>query len=164
MPDRLLVPLTITSAVGAAVAGGVFFAFSAFVMKALHDLPPAQGLTAMQSINRAAPTAPFMLVLFGTALICVALGVVSLRHLDETVAVYRLVGGALYLVAVVLTVVYHVPRNDALATVDPAGVDAARKWLDYLSGWTAWNHVRSITSIAGAVAFTLAIRVGERVS
>jgi uncharacterized membrane protein len=31
--------------------GGIFFAFSAFVMKALDRLPPAQGIAAMQSIN-----------------------------------------------------------------------------------------------------------------
>ena len=50
--------------------GGVFFAFSAFVMQALARLPPAQGIAAMQSINVAAVTPPFMVALFGTALAC----------------------------------------------------------------------------------------------
>ena len=39
------------SALGCGLIAGVFFAFSAFVMKALALLPPAQGIAAMQSIN-----------------------------------------------------------------------------------------------------------------
>lgn len=34
--------------------GGVFFAFSTFVMDGLRRLPPAQGIAAMQSIMRRA--------------------------------------------------------------------------------------------------------------
>jgi uncharacterized membrane protein len=164
MPNRFLLPLTMISAGGAAVVGGVFFAFSTFVMQALRRLPPAQGLAAMQSVNRAAPAPLFMLALFGTALTCVALGVAALRETGEPAAVHRLVGSALYLVAVVLTIVYHIPRNNALDTVDPTGADAAQRWRAYLPGWTAWNHVRTIASLAGATALILAIRVGERMT
>ncbi len=52
--------LAAVAAVGAATIGGVFFAFSTFVMRALRDLEPRQGLTAMQAINRAAPNPLFM--------------------------------------------------------------------------------------------------------
>ena len=47
--------LTLVAAVGAGLVGGVFFAFSAFVMRALRGLPDEQGLAAMQAVNRAAP-------------------------------------------------------------------------------------------------------------
>ncbi len=51
MSDGLLHILTLISALGCGLVGGIFFAFSTFVMKALTRLPPAQGIAAMQSIN-----------------------------------------------------------------------------------------------------------------
>lgn len=150
--------LTVGAAVGTGVAAGVFFAFSTFVMKALGRLPGAQGLVAMQAINRAAPSAWFMTALFGTALVVVGLAIVALTSSGERYSVYLLIGGGLYLAAIVLTIVYHVPRNDALALVDPNAADATVQWTRYLSQWTAWNHVRTLTSVASAACFALALR------
>ena len=160
MMDGYLRILTVIAAVGAGVSGGVFFAFSTFVMKALGRLPAAEGISAMNAINKAAPAPLFMLALFGTGVVSIVLSAVALRHLDQRWAVYVLTGTALYLVCVVLTVVYHVPRNDALALVDPAGPGAAHAWAHYLSPWTAWNHVRTVTAMAGSTAFIIAIQAG----
>ena len=71
-----------------------------------------------------------------------------------------LAGGALYLVAVVLTVVFHVPRNEALAVVDPDSPDAVKAWTRYAAAWTAGNHVRTVTSIAAAAVLTVALAAG----
>ena len=49
MMDNLLFVLTLSSALGCGLIAGVFFAFSAFVMRALARLEPAQGMAAMQS-------------------------------------------------------------------------------------------------------------------
>jgi uncharacterized membrane protein len=152
--------LTVVAAVGAGLCAGVFFAFSAFVMRALDRLPDAQGIAAMQAINEAAPTPVFMIALFGTAVACVALVVVACTRLSEPHARYLLIGSALYLVSIVLTAVYHVPRNDALALVDPNSAGAASAWSHYVTGWTIWNHVRTVSALAGAVTLTLALRVG----
>lgn len=150
--------LTIIAAVGAGVSAGVFFTFSTFVMKALGRLPAAQAISAMNAINKAAPTPLFMLALFGTAAVCITLAVVALTHLDQRWAVYLLIGSALYLVSVVLTIAYHVPRNDALALVDPRSPGAAHAWAKYLQHWTAWNHVRTVTALAGTAVFILTLR------
>ena len=150
--------LTIIAAVGAGVSGGVFFAFSTFVMKALGRLPDAQAVTAMNAINKAAPTPLFMLALFGTGAVSVALSVVAFGHLDQSWAPFVLIGTALYLVCLVLTMAYHVPHNEALALVDPRSPGAARAWAQYLSPWTAWNHVRTVTALTGATAFILGLR------
>ena len=158
MIDDYARALTLAAAVGAGVAGGVFFAFSTFVMKALADLPPANGVAAMQSINRRAPSPWFMALLFGTAALCVALVVSAILRWDEASAPYQLAGGLIYLVAIVLTIAYHVPRNDALALVDPASDGAAAAWSRYLAEWVPWNHVRTLTTIASAVLFVLALR------
>lgn len=101
-----------------------------------------------------------MLALFGTGAAGIALSVVALRHLDQSWAGYLLVGAGLYLVCVVLTIAYHVPQNNALALVDPTGPAATTAWAHYLSRWTVWNHVRTISALGGATAFVLALRAG----
>ena len=108
---------TLASALGCGVVAGVFFAFSAFVMPALKRLKPAEGIAAMQAISVAAVTPAFMTVLFGTAAVC---GALALLAWDERSAPYLLSGGAVYLVGtILLTIVYHVPRNEALAKIEP---------------------------------------------
>jgi len=76
--DGLLRVLTLISALGCGLVGGIFFAFSAFVMKALNRLPPAQGIAAMQSINVTVINPLFMTAFFGTAAACAILTISSL--------------------------------------------------------------------------------------
>ena len=132
--------LTVVAAVGCAAMGGVFFAFSAFVMGALRRLPAAHGVAAMQSINVVAVTPLFMTALFGTALACVA------AIVDGEIA-----AGAVYLLGVIaVTIAYNVPRNNALASVEPGTAEAERLWARYLTEWTAANHVRTVSGLAAA--------------
>ena len=150
--------LTLIAALGSGLIGGVCFGFSGFVMKALARLRPAQGITAMQSINVVAVTPPLMIALFGTALTCVALVVSSLPRWREPVAMLRLVGGGLYLVGVVLvTIVRNVPMNDALGAVEPDSADGAAQWAKFVPGWTTWNSVRTVAALAAAAALTVAL-------
>jgi uncharacterized membrane protein len=150
--------LTIVAAVATALVGGVLFGFSSFVMPALRRLPQRDGLVAMQSINRAAPASPaFMVALMGTAVLCVVLAVVALAGRDKPAAPYLLAGCALYLMAIAITGIYHVPHNDALSLLDAAAPDAGTAWRAYETGWTAWNHVRTVAALGSAVAFVLAL-------
>jgi uncharacterized membrane protein len=149
--------LTMVAVVGAGVVGGVFFAFSTFVMPALRRLPSSQGMAAMQSINRAAPTPLFMLVLLGTGALSVALIVIAIGRLDEPRTAWVLAGAVVYLVCIVLTIVYHVPHNNRLDAVDASAAGAGEVWLEYFRGWTAWNHVRTLSSIGATASFTVAL-------
>lgn len=75
-------------------------------------------------------------------------------------APYLLAGGTLYLVGtILLTIVYHVPRNEALARVEPHGPGTEGHWSRYLSGWTVWNHVRTAAALAAAATFIIALHV-----
>jgi uncharacterized membrane protein len=160
MMNSFLFALTLLAALGCAMMAGVFFAFSTFVMKALARLPAEHGVAAMQAINVAAITFAFMAALFGIAVACGALAVWALFAWDEGFAPYLLVGSALYLLGtILLTIAYHVPRNEALATVEPRGADAESHWRRYLSAWTAWNHVRVAAALAAAVVLTIALHV-----
>ena len=109
----------------------------------------------MQAINKAAPSPLLVTALFGTAAVCVAVAISALTRWGEPAARYQLIGSVLYLAAIVLTVAYHVPRNDALALVDPNSAGAAADWSGYLRHWTAWNHVRTVTSSARVLTLGL---------
>ena len=159
--DGFLMPLTVATALGCGLNAGVFFAFSSFVMKALARLQPAQGIAAMQSINLMAVTPAFMAALFGTATACVAVAVWALVDWDTSFGPYLLAGSASYLVGTIgLTIAYHVPRNNALAAVEPHHAEAAGRWTRYVAEWTRWNHLRAVAALAAAVCFTLALRIG----
>jgi uncharacterized membrane protein len=149
---------TAATALACGTAGGVFFAFSTFVMPALGALAPRDGMTAMQSVNRAAVTPPFMAVLFGATAGCLALGVRAVVRWDEAGAPWTLAGAVLYLGGVIgPTVAFHVPRNDALAARRADAADAAGHWERYRVAWGAGNHVRTVAGVAAAAALTAAL-------
>ena len=156
--NQLLFALTLFAALGCGLVGGVFFAFSTFVMKALSRLPPGEGLAAMQSINVAALNRGFMAAFFGTAGACVLALVSSLFRWHEPGAVCLLVGSTLYLLgSLMVTAVFNVPRNNSLASIPPTDSEVASRWADYLAAWTAWNHVRTAASLAAAASFSVAL-------
>ena len=155
---QLLFALTLVAALGCGLMAGLFFAFSVSVMKALARLPSAEGIAAMQSINVAIINPVFLAAFFGTAVACVLVMIASFLRWHEFGAVYLLIGGALYLVGTFLvTLVFNVPKNNALASVAPANPESASLWTDYLSKWTAWNHVRAAAALAAATSLTIAL-------
>ena len=58
-------------------------------------------------------------------------------------------------------VAYHIPRNNALAAVDPDGAEAVSRWSAYAGAWTSWNHVRTLTSTAAAALLVIGSRASE---
>jgi uncharacterized membrane protein len=159
--DDLLVALTVVTALGCGLSAGALFAFSSFVMHGLRRLPAPQGIAAMQSINITAVTPAFMTALFGSAVLCVAVAVWALADWDDAFGPYLLIGSALYLLGPIgLTGGYHVPRNNALARLDPTTEEAASYWARYLREWTGMNHLRVAAGIAAAAALTVALHVG----
>jgi uncharacterized membrane protein len=157
--DKWLFPLTFLAALGSGLIAGVFFAFSAFVMRAFARLPPGEGMGAMQSVNVAVLNPLFLGVFVGTAALCGLVAVASLLRWSEPGAAYLLAGGLLYLVGTFLvTMMFNVPRNNALAAAAPADPDSARLWASYLTSWTAWNHVRTAAALAATASFILALR------
>jgi uncharacterized membrane protein len=150
--------LLVVTALGSGLMAGVFFAFSGFVMAGLDRLPAAQGVAAMQSINRTAVRPPLMVLLVGTAALCVAVGVWAVSSWGDRRAVLALAGGALYLVgAVGVTRAANVPLNDELDRIDAHSPDAAGEWDHYFGAWMAWNHVRGVLTLAAATLLTIAL-------
>jgi len=157
MIDRLLPNLTFVAALSCGLAAGIFYAFSSLVMRALARIPSSAGIAAMQSINVSVINPWFITALFGPAVICSVLAVISLLRWNREGAVFLLAGSVLYLVGTMMvTFVFNVPLNDTLATVDPASAESVSPWDNYLSTWTNWNHLRTLAAFLAAVAFLLA--------
>ena len=156
MSPRSIMLATIGAALGSGLIGGVFFAFSSFVMGALGRLAPAGAIRAMQSINIVVLNPVFLGVFLGTAVLCLGLAGLSIRAWPPGSSL-RIAGCALYLIGTVgVTLACNVPRNDALAVLTPDGPDAAAAWARYLAEWTAWNHVRTLAAAASAVLLVAA--------
>jgi uncharacterized membrane protein len=158
MLSSALFVLTFIAALGAALVAGIFYAFSTSVMWALGKLAPAQGIEAMQSINVAVFNGWFMGALFGTAALCLVLAIGSLFAWSQPGAVYILSGSVLYLAGTILvTIVFNVPLNEALAATKSAGTEGAQLWTRYLADWTWWNHLRTAAALAAAALLIMAL-------
>jgi uncharacterized membrane protein len=150
--------LKLCTVLGCGLIAGVFFAFSSFVMNALAQQPPAQGIAAMQSINITVINPSFMGVFVGTAAACIFFVGSSLLKWHQPGAAYLLIGSLLYLIGSFgVTVAFNVPLNDALAIAQPDSIEGATLWSHYLTNWTIWNHVRTIAALAAAAAITIAL-------
>jgi uncharacterized membrane protein len=138
-------------ALGCALLGGVYFAFSVFIMKALEQAGTA-GIVAMKSINAVILRSWFMPLFFTTTLASAILGVIGFLEIPEPLGIYLAAGGIIYFAGMFLvTVLFNVPLNNALAA---AGEE---NWVRYLSRWTTWNHVRTVSCVVAAALFILAL-------
>ncbi|MFB8279087.1 anthrone oxygenase family protein [Nocardia colli] len=141
----------------------MFFDFSFVIMPGLHELPAAQGIPAMQAFNRTAVTPPLMLLMFGTAALCLVLIIRTAVTWGSAAAPWTLAAGISFLLAVgVFTGAGNVPISASVDTLDPSSADAAARWADLFTQWVWWNHARVLTSITAAAGFVLALHARTR--
>jgi uncharacterized membrane protein len=156
--DGILTVLLWAGALGSGLIGGIFFAFSAFIMSAFSRIEPEQGIAAMKSINSAILRSLFIPVFFGTAIVSAIAAVWSLVRLDDSGTIVTVAAGALYIFGVIVpTIAFNVPLNNALAAVDAGSAEAMPVWSRYLKDWVLWNHVRTVAAIAACALFVLAL-------
>jgi uncharacterized membrane protein len=157
MFDLLLFASVLASAIGSALIAGLFFAFSVSIMPALARRPPAEGLAAMQAINVVIVNPLFLLVFLGTGVTCLAVLGLAVSPWRASSALF-VAGAVLYLVgSLLLTMAINVPMNNALVDKRAWTDDGAAYWALYLSRWTAWNHVRTVASLAALIALMLGL-------
>lgn len=156
---QFLIAATFAAALGAGLIAGTFFAFSAFVMGALKRLPSAQGIAAMQSINVVVINPVFLGVFMGTAALGLVLLVAAFFGWPSSRAIYLLAGAVLYVGGCFLvTLIFNVSLNNALAAAKPDSAEGAALWQRYLKDWTMWNSVRTVASLAATACFIMALR------
>ncbi|WP_442783780.1 anthrone oxygenase family protein [Collimonas fungivorans] len=155
--ENLLFPISLYAALACGLLGGLFFAFSNFVMNALSRIAPASGIAAMQSVNITVLNPLFLLLFLGTAVVCAALAVFAIFRWQQPYAGWLLAGGLSYLAGgFLVTMGCNVPLNNALAMVDPSKPESSQVWQNYLSVWTSWNHVRTLCCLLASALFIIA--------
>ncbi|MCE3552599.1 DUF1772 domain-containing protein [Pseudonocardia sp. RS11V-5] len=141
MISSILVTLT---AIGTALLGGLFLAFSVAVMPGLHRRPAAKAAGAMQAINRAIVNPVFGTLFVGTGMVAVVTAVLA-----ALAGSWLVVAGAALAVlgAHVVTVAVNIPLNAAL---DRSAADA-EAWERFERPWNRAHTVRTLLTVAAAV-------------
>jgi uncharacterized membrane protein len=162
MPDALVTGLLWFSAIGCGLLGGLYFAFSAFIMTAFARIDRASATAAMNAINAAILRSLFMPIFLGTTLAGLVLALAALLDWSDPAAPAMLAGGIAHVAGMfAVTMLFNVPLNNALAVADAPSADAT--WSRYLRTWTAWNHARTLSSLAACALFIHAIAAREAV-
>lgn len=149
--------ITWATVAASGISGGLLLGFSCLVMPGLRRIPASAAVQAMQAINLAAPRSGVLMVpLIGSAVGSAVVGVHALVTSSSSQRPLLVAGSVLGLAVIGITAAYHVPRNNALALVDPTDTTVAAAWAQYAAGWTAWNHVRSVAGLAAAAVLMIA--------
>ncbi|MCI5111962.1 MAG: DUF1772 domain-containing protein [Marivita sp.] len=129
-----------------ALIGGVFLAFSDFIMRSLSLTGGVGGVEAMQVINREVFRWVFMALFLGMAAVSLVISGYAAVALSGPAGTLILLSGLVYLFGCFgVTVVFNVPMNEALAGMDLAADATQSYWTGtYLPRWTFWNSVRTI--------------------
>ncbi len=142
--------------IGSALIGGLFFAFSSFVMKALGRIPPAEGIRAMQSINVVVINPLVMGAFIGTAFLSAIVVVLYIAGWGGSMSHWFFVGSLHYILGTFFVTAFgNVPLNDRLESVSPD--EGEELWRHYQRKWTFWNHVRTTTALIAAFCFTMGL-------
>lgn len=160
MPEWLEILLLVTATTGAGLVGGIFFAFSNFIMRALAQVPAKEGAEVMQRINVTVLNPLFFTVFFGTGVIALIVAMGTPNVWDAPGAVLSRIAAAFYLFGTLgVTIVRNVPLNEKLAITALTDAALSPTWTQYLKAWTWWNHVRTIAALLAAALFATAIAV-----
>ena len=152
--DQFFILLIMLCALGSGAIGGVFFAFSNFVMPALARIAPAEGIHAMQAINVTVLNRLFLGTFMGTGLLSIAAIVVALLRWDGASSVCVVLGGATYVLgSILVTMRGNVPLNNALMRISTIDALGEATWRGYVRDWTKWNRVRTIACFVAMVLF-----------
>lgn len=156
----MLTILLILACIGAGTVGGVFFAFSTFVMRALSELPTSQGIAAMQRINIVVLNPLLLGAFIGTAVLSFGCVVAAFLPWRALLSPLVLAAGLFYLIGTFfVTAAFNVPRNERLEQMDAERPEAAEYWVVFVREWSIWNHIRTAASLAAAACAAAALAV-----
>ncbi|MEM8795538.1 MAG: anthrone oxygenase family protein [Pseudomonadota bacterium] len=149
--------LTQFSILAFAVLGGVFLAFSDFLMRSLKKTGGRTGMEAMLSINREVFRYVFIPLFLAMVPVSIMLAVSASIILPKP---HLFIGAALiYLLgAFAVTMFGNVPMNNRLEALRSETEEGLTYWEDrYLSVWTLYNSIRTAACIlaSGVLLFAM---------
>lgn len=137
--------LVFIATVGAGLMAGIYFSFSTFVMRSLDSLTPKAAVAAMNAINLVIVKSWFLPLFFATTMLYAVLALFTFRGGSEVEVHAVLYAAVIYVMGMFfITLLFNVPLNNKLATVDK---QFEKSWRRYLKYWIRWNHVRTLSCI-----------------
>ena len=125
--------------------GGVYFAFSFFVMHSLNKHNPSEAIKIMNSINEVILKSPFIILFFFSSFIALMLFIENLTL--NTFISNQGIASLVFLVGMFLcTALKNVPLNKKLADLNDLSDNPEMEWKHYYKHWVRWNHVRTVSS------------------
>ena len=155
-----LIFLTLQAAILAyALVGGVFLAFSDFIMRSLANTSGIGGAEAMQVINREVFRWIFMALFIGMAPVSLAIAGYGGFVIGNGPGTLFLLAGLIYVVGCFgVTVFFNVPMNETLAKMDVGQQATQAYWSEtYLPRWTFWNTVRALATTLSAALMLIGL-------
>lgn len=153
MATLMMIALVMTG-----VMAGIYFAFSVFIMKALAQLPAAEGARAMNRINDVIVRTLFLPLFLGSTVLAIALILWQLFEGQSVQSSLQVTAGFIYLVGMFgVTVACNVPLNNRLKQHEADEQALVEFWAEYLHRWIRLNHVRTFSCILSLVLLALSM-------
>lgn len=154
--------LCAASVLAYAAIGGVFLAFSDFIMRSFNLVKGQGGIEAMQVLNVEIMRSVFMVLFMGLALVSLLIPVYAAVAIEGMPSRLLMLAGLVYLIGVfAVTAFGNVPLNNQLAGVDPAASQTLAFWKQsYMTRWVSLNTVRTLACLlaSGLTLSALVIR------
>ena len=128
-----------------AAIGGIFLAFSDFIMRSFDLVKSQAGIETMQVLNVEIMRSVFMVLFMGLAILSLVIIIYAAVNLGGTARLLLIGAGLSYIVGVfVVTAAGNVPLNNQLAALSPATSQALGFWKEaYMTRWVALNSLRT---------------------
>jgi len=136
--------------------GGVYFAFSFFVMHSLKKINHLEAIRIMNTINSVILKSPFMFLFFLSSFIAVILflkNLILLKIIHSQFLSSLIFLGGMFL----CTATKNVPLNKKLANFNfnDTSCDPEIEWDYYYKNWIKWNHIRTVSCFVSAVLLVI---------
>lgn len=140
-----------------AFEGGIFKAFSEFVMKGLANANPSSGIEVMQNINQTVLKTEFVASLFGITIFSITFAAYSFFVVEGWALVLIVAAAPTYVLSVFLVTIFgNVPMNNKLADLGHQSDQGVSYWSIYTRNWTRLNHLRTLGSFLTAMIYLMA--------
>ena len=151
--DTAFLLLILFAVIAYALVGGIFLAFSDFIMRSLVLTGGHGGIEAMQVINREVFRWVFMALFLGMAAVSLIVAGYAAFGLSGPAGKLIMLAGLVYLIGCfAVTVFINVPMNEALAGMEVSLETTRDYWSQtYVPRWTFWNSVRASACVASAL-------------
>ncbi|KZN13642.1 anthrone oxygenase family protein [Marinomonas sp. TW1] len=129
------------------IMAGTYFAFSAFVMKALNRLAANEAINVMNSINRVILNSVFMPIFFVSNACLLGAFIWHVFHWQAGLSGLWVASALIYLLGMfAVTLFGNVPLNERLKQGAKHSELSHILWHEYAVKWTRLNHVRALSS------------------